>query len=186
MNRFLKGACVISVLGLAYAANADPQFTFSGKADKVCKIDTISGGAVGALETATGSDYKLNFSPPGANAFANSVAVGTQTLSGDFFVGISGNTTCTYTLKSDNGALWNDTNHAARRYKADIFVLGVGSKDLQDLNSDHSALTTVRSSLVTPPPIGSTLGVAFTIPDTEGAMLPAGTYTDTLRLTLTP
>lgn len=188
MNRLVWGGCAISALALAYAAHASngseqTYVTLSGTVPPICNIAKIAGGASNAFVTNTGFDYTVDFSPAGGtNSFANSQGVGATDLSGSFVITLSSNATCTYTLTSQNGTLWNSDANALRTYSADVYPFIGGTKSMQQLNQ-HG--TTVLRSLPIAPGSTAVLELDFEIPPSAGIMA-AGTYTDTLTLKLTP
>ena len=103
MNRFIAGACAVSVLAAAYAANAisdggatSAQIDIHGTVNPYCTIVTS-----GANQPSWTSDNYHNYSKTATGAtvsfytFANADGTG-NALAGSYLLDVNSNTPCNY------------------------------------------------------------------------------------------
>ena len=118
MNRFLAGACAVSVLAAAYAAHAisdggatTAQIAIHGTVNPFCAIVTT-----GPNQPAWVSDNDYSYSKTSSGAtvsfstFANTDGTG-NALSGSYQLDVNNNTPCSYQLTSLHGALKNQNSN---------------------------------------------------------------------------
>jgi hypothetical protein len=189
MNRFLAGACAVSVLAAAYAAHAisDPNsaslaIAIKGTVHPYCTIVTSTGykpswdsDRFDKMTTSTG----LLISFPN---FAKADGTGND-ISGNATLNIDANAPCNYVLKSANGVLKNSQAQAVRPYYADAHAES-GSSQPVYLDSP-STNKTVNSFIIDAPPSTRSL-VIIDVHIPPSGLLPPGEYQDTLTLTIAP
>ena len=192
MTRFLKGACGVTFLALAYAphgagAGGGFQLNVANYFPNMCKIGWSPTYSLDTTATvtsaATGSatiDFGGNFSNPGATG---------REMSGSVQFNVYANAQCNYVLTSANGALKNISagqTGAFRDYYADAHTVS-GAGTLVHLNSLSS--NTFVNQFTIPAPTGwwgiSTVAIEFSIPQTS-TPLAAGEYQDILSLSINP
>lgn len=110
-------------------------------------------------------------------------------LTGTFNLQTNSNAICTYTLTSQNGALYNSAKGAVRTYSAIAYETYPGSPKppAQVPLSSYAPSTLVRTFPVDGPIMGypsDKVEIDFTIPASD--VLAAGTYQDVLILTVNP
>lgn len=148
-----------------------------------CNISAATAGvSKTAAITTTNNGATLDFSGAGSNSFGDGMGHGLA-VSGNAVLTLDVNTNCTVSLSSLNGAMWNGKAGAARAYTADAFDLSnPDTKVVLSLNSHPAS----PSGTFQTKPDSTTVFIEFNVPDTGSQVLPAGTYTDTLTLTMSP
>ena len=188
MMSFLRVACGVSVLGLAYAAHAAGGFQLSvaNQFPPMCKIGTAPAYSLdntATITNATTSSPTINF---GSN-FSNHDATGRE-MSGSVRFTVYANAQCNYVLTSTYGALKNITAGQAatfRDYYADAYDAS-GSGTPVHLNTLSSDAPVNQFTIASPVGWGaSTVAIDFRIPATS-TPLAAGQYQDVLSLTINP
>ncbi len=188
MTRVFKIVCGVSVLVVAYAANAAGGFQLSvaNQFPPMCKIGTAPTYSLDTAATVTNSTTSSPTIDFGMN-FANSDATGRK-ISGSVHFTVYANAQCNYMLTSANGALKNITagqTGTFRDYYADAYTIS-GSGTLVHLNG--LSPNTLVSQFTIPAPFfwgASTVAIDFSIPQTS-TPLAAGEYQDVLLLTINP
>ncbi len=188
MTRFLKAACGVSVLAVAYAANAAGTFQLSvaNQFPPMCRIGTapafsLDGSAT--ISNSASSSPSIDF----GSSFSNPDATG-RAMSGSVRFTVYANAQCNYVLTSAYGALKNVSagqTGAFRDYYADAYN-GSGSGTPVHLNSLSS--NTIVTQFTIPAPLWwgtNTVAIEFKIPPTS-TPLAAGEYQDILSLTINP
>ena len=188
MTRFLKVACSVPILIVAYAANATGgfQFSLSNQLPQFCKIGrepAYNLDTAATVTTSTTSSASIDF---GAN-FSNPDATGRE-MSGNVRFPVYATAQCNYVLTSAYGALKNITAGQMgifRDYYADAYDVS-GSGTLVHLNSLSSDKLVNQFTIPAPDWWRrSTVAIEFNIPKTSSP-LAAGEYQDILSLTINP
>jgi len=195
MNRALQGACALSALGIAYAAQAGDS---NGSALSSARIQLV-GIVPGACQILTSGAYAPNWIPgnttydltPTATGirihfpdFAKTDGTGKE-LSGTYVLNVSANKPCNYVLTSENGAMKNEeTDQVFRAYSADVHLQSQSGK-LVHLDSLTANKTVSEFTVATAQPNPTAVNVDVKIPKTDKP-LDTGHYRDRLTLTITP
>ena len=187
MTRFMKIACGVSVLALAYAANADQQqVVIKGYAPGFCNITLQNYTVQNVLSYDDGKgNATFDYSPtPSLNFFVNSDGTGAA-RSATVNYSVASNDQCNYSLSSMNWGLKNGSTGFIRDYYADARPAS-GSATPVHLVDGISPGGVVNSfsipssqGLATNPVV-----IEFNIP--ASGVLQAGQYQDILYFTVTP
>ena len=180
LARVIGAISVVALVCVANGASAQVQGDTPGS----CSVTSGSAGprTGTASIVATDSGATLDFSGGASNSFGDSAGHGLQ-AAGRAFLEVSNNATCTYTLTSQNGALWNSAAGAVRAYTADAYDTGNPTSRNAVSFALHSGPATV--STFQAGYNANLVAIEFNVPATGTQVLMAGTYTDTLTLTVT-
>ena len=187
MNRFIKIGGAVTGLVLAYASYADTyRVTLMGDVPGFCTItQTAADFDTGsAAVTGSSSHRTVTFD----SSFADSDGHGLP-VSGHATTKVHTNTVCKFALNSTNGTLWNSTASpagAARPYRVN-FYNATGSQGSWSLSiAMHREHLLERSICPLRPQLELTPGGVRLRCAWHGSdQLAAGTYTDTLVLSVT-
>lgn len=187
MNRAILIGGAVSGLILAcaaYAANTSYQLTVQGTIAGFCNItEAPTDGPNGQPTSHDTTGSAFNFASSGTNAFGDSTGHGLHVW-GKATLRVTSNTTCHYSATSANGTLLT-SGGAARSYTANLYNDDVGTHPDPTTLDTHSA----GKQIGVPFPLTSAVShvkLEFDVPETTPVVLPAGDYSDTLTVHISP
>lgn len=174
MKKVLALACVTSVLALASGANAQSySVTLNGSVPATCKVTgaTITGGLAGS--SADTSSATVNFDLSSGNE-----------VTGYVLLAYDANSQCNFSIASTYGALKNTAYSGTDPKPTLSYSAGMGRWPGDGVTPVTGATTFMYFNALATGVQSKTLYVGWDI----GAHGPlaAGTYTDTLTVTITP
>ena len=186
MTRFMKAACVVSVLALGYAANADQQqVEIQARVPGYCNIMGDPGHQISNGTAFTDGDHTtFDYSNTGhGNFFVKTDGTG-RAQSGGVIYTVFSNDQCNYTLHSANGAMRNAATGDVRDYYAYAHPQSVTGTPVHLAIYSPNAAVNTFSIPATIAGGTNTVLVDFSIP--ASGILAAGDYQDVLYLSITP
>ena len=171
------GACLVAA---ACTASTHASAQVGGTVDHKCGISAATTASSTAAIVSTNTGTTMNFSGGASNSFGDGSGHGLA-VSGSVELTLDTTVNCTVTLSSLNGVLWNSQAGAVRNYTANAFDKSAPAAKAELNLNNHAA---PASGTFQTMPTSAAVRIEFTVPGTESQVLPAGTYTDTLTLTM--